>query len=527
MGYLAIYRKYRPDTFEKVVGQEHIVKILQNQIKTDKIGHAYLFSGARGIGKTSIAKIFARAINCTETKTGSPCNKCATCKGIIDGTTLDVIEIDAASNNRVEDIRDLREKVQYPPVNGRYKVYIIDEVHMLTDQAFNALLKTLEEPPSHAVFILATTEMQKIPATILSRCMRLDFKLVSQEEIENLVCKIYDDLGKEYEKDAVTVIARLGAGSVRDALSIADICYTYSSGKLTYKDVTEIVGGTDKNIIANICKLILLGDSGSALEVVDGEYRKGRNIVVLCGEIISALLNMLIIKKCKSSQEILGLPAEEVQLLSSVCEGVENDRILRALEIFNDLEESLRYSKSPRILLETAILKSARVDLDTSVDALLVRVKELEGKIASGNIQVASVKPVENKVVENKKAEEKPFVPHTITEGGQEFVRVEVNSSELFGKVLKALRERKNVIIWTILRECSAKVDGNALILSGLSELNRSILTKLENRNILEEIVKSFGNYELVFQGEKKDTFKSDVKKMQDAFGNIVKTENN
>ena len=241
MAYLAFYRMFRPDTLDKVVRQEHIVKILKNQIESGKIGHAYLFCGPRGTGKTSVAKIFARAINCESPVNGSPCGKCATCRALAEGSNLDISEIDAASNNGVDEMRDLREKVQYPPVAGKYKVYIIDEVHMLTASAFNAVLKTLEEPPAHAVFILATTEPQKIPATILSRCMRFDFKLIPQHDLEGLLKGILQKIDKEYEDEAVSAIARAGAGSARDTLSIADMCVSYSAGKLTYDDVNAVL----------------------------------------------------------------------------------------------------------------------------------------------------------------------------------------------------------------------------------------------------------------------------------------------
>ena len=240
MAYQALYRKFRPSGFKGLVGQDHIVRTLTNQIETGRVGHAYLFCGTRGTGKTSTAKIFAKAINCLSPVDGSPCGTCEVCKALSDPSSLDILEMDAASNNKVENVREIREKIQYPPVSGKYKVYIIDEVHMLTTEAFNALLKTLEEPPKHAVFILATTESHKLPATILSRCMRFDFRLVPTKEIARLVASIYDEVGKEYDKDAVMAIARSGNGSVRDALSIADICVSYRDSKLTYNDVLEV-----------------------------------------------------------------------------------------------------------------------------------------------------------------------------------------------------------------------------------------------------------------------------------------------
>ena len=269
MAYLALYRRFRPSGFNGLIGQEHVVQTLINQIKTDRIGHAYLFCGARGTGKTSAAKIFARAINCLSPVNGSPCGKCEVCKALADNSNLDILEMDAASNNKVENVREIREKIQYPPVSGRYKVYIIDEVHMLTTEAFNALLKTLEEPPKHAVFILATTEAHKLPSTILSRCMRFDFRLIPTAKIAELIGKIYKEVGKEYDDEALTAIARAGAGSVRDALSIADICVSYKESKLTYSDVLEILGATDTNKITSLVSDIFRGDTGGSLETVE------------------------------------------------------------------------------------------------------------------------------------------------------------------------------------------------------------------------------------------------------------------
>ena len=257
---LALYRRYRPNDFESLIGQDHIVKTLVNQIKTDRIGHAYLFTGTRGTGKTSAAKIFAKAINCQSPINGSPCGKCDCCVALQDVSNIDVIEIDVASNNGVNEIRDLREKVQYPPVSCRYKVYIIDEVHMLTGAAFNALLKTLEEPPKHVVFILATTEAHKIPATILSRCMRFDFRLIPTEMIASQISKIYDEIGKEYESEAIMAIASAGEGSMRDALSIADTALSYGEGKLTYDEVAEILGSSKFEVLTSFVKAVLEGE---------------------------------------------------------------------------------------------------------------------------------------------------------------------------------------------------------------------------------------------------------------------------
>lgn len=383
MAYLAFYRMFRPDTLDKVVRQEHIVKILKNQIESGKIGHAYLFCGPRGTGKTSVAKIFARAINCESPVNGSPCGKCATCRALAEGSNLDISEIDAASNNGVDEMRDLREKVQYPPVAGKYKVYIIDEVHMLTASAFNAVLKTLEEPPAHAVFILATTEPQKIPATILSRCMRFDFKLIPQHDLEGLLKGILQKIGKEYEEEAVAAIARAGAGSARDTLSIADMCVSYSAGKLTYDDVNAVLGSADFYKIAQTVNMLLTDNSGGALSCAEEIFAGGKSAGVFVKDVLSFLNSVSVAKMCRNAKEILNLPEE---MFAEVCKIAQADghKILRATEIFVKAEGDMRYASDARVVLETAILRCTLPEADYNIDSLLARVAALEKKIAEG-----------------------------------------------------------------------------------------------------------------------------------------------
>ena len=381
MSYLAIYRRFRPSTFDKMVGQEHVVKTLINQIKTDRIGHAYLFCGARGTGKTSAAKIFARAINCLHPVNGSPCGECEACKALADSANLDVLEIDAASNNKVENIREIRDKVQYPPVAVKYKVYIIDEVHMLTTEAFNALLKTLEEPPKHAVFVLATTEPHKLPATILSRCMRFDFRLVPEKTIATLVASIYDELGKQYEQDAVTAIARAGEGSVRDALSVADLCVSCSSEKLTYNDVIGVLGATDSRVTSELCEYIFKGETGKTLEKVGELVNLGKSVGVLARDILKHLRDIMVVKTCADAKEILSVPDGEYKALEQNAALASVHGILRAIEIFSSVENDLKYSVSPRIVLETAAMRASMPEQDYDIDALLSRISKLEKKL--------------------------------------------------------------------------------------------------------------------------------------------------
>ena len=381
MSYLALYREFRPKTFDEIIGQEHIVRTLVNQIKTDKVGHAYLFCGARGTGKTTAAKVFARAINCLSPKNGSPCGECEVCKKLENPANLDIVEMDAASNNKVENVRDIRDKVQYPPVACRYKVYIIDEVHMLTAEAFNALLKTLEEPPAHAVFILATTEVHKLPATILSRCLRFDFKLIPTPTIARLIGNIYDKIGKKYTSEAINAIARAGEGSVRDALSVADVCVSYSDGELTYDDVIEVLGTSDRTHIENLVSFIADGDTGGILSCVDELCMHGKSVSVLNRDVCTVIRDLLVIKTCTDPQAILGLPKDKSEELKKLADKTDVHALLRYLELFSAAEADLKYSTHPRIVFETAAVKAGMPQTDYNIDALLARMSALEKRL--------------------------------------------------------------------------------------------------------------------------------------------------
>ena len=438
MGYLALYRKYRPSGFDGVVGQEHIIQTLANQINFNRLGHAYLFTGTRGTGKTSVAKIFAKAINCKSPINGSPCGKCSSCIALSDPSNIDVIEIDAASNNGVNEIRDIRENVQFPPVSCDYKVYIIDEVHMLTGAAFNALLKTLEEPPKHAVFILATTEVHKIPATILSRCMRFDFRLVDTEKICNLICDIYDKEGKKYQKEAVFAIAKAGEGSIRDALSIADIALSVSDGELKYEDVLSVLGASDGELINQLVTCVLRNDSAGVLEIIDKLCALGKSIGVLLKDVTSLIRDLIVVKNCREPNKILGLPDAVYARLSEISSLAEASRLLRALDVLSEISSTLRYSNNPRIVFETALLKVTNLEVDLDISSLMARISSLEKKIASG------VKVVEEKNVNVQKEQQKETqLPKEVKKLSLD----ELSQTELKGKILSGLRRIRSEML--------------------------------------------------------------------------------
>lgn len=459
MSYTALYRKFRPTEFEDVKGQEHIVRTLRNQINAGRIGHAFLFCGTRGTGKTTIAKILAKAVNCEHPVDGSPCNECAVCQSINNQSSMNVIEIDAASNNGVDNIREIVEDVQYSPTQGNYKVYIIDEVHMLSTGAFNALLKTLEEPPSYVIFILATTEAHKIPITILSRCQRYDFRRIT---IDVIAARLHELLEKEQvqaEEKAVRYIAKVGDGSMRDALSLLDRCIAFYLGEeLTYNKVLEILGAVDVDIFSQLFCHVAKGNVTGCMEILEELVVRGRELGQVVSDFTWYLRNLLLVKTSEQAQDIVDVSTEHFTVMQEECELVDAETLMRYIRIMSELSNQIRYASQKRVLIEIAWIKLCRPSMENNYDSLLDRVRVLENKMEQGipvqmveNATNAPSKPASQPVNEETVEALQKAVPEDLQEVAKNWDRI----CGLLSGTLKAL-----------VREATPSVgEGNSLLL--------------------------------------------------------------
>ncbi len=465
MQYLSLYRKFRPKTFDEVIGQSAIVSTLTNQIKNGEIGHAYLFTGTRGTGKTSCAKIFARAVNCLNPKNGSPCGECENCKAL-EKANMDVIEIDAASNNSVEDIRDMRDNIRFAPAVGKFKVYIIDEVHMLSINAFNALLKSIEEPPAHIIFILATTEVHKIPATILSRVQRLDFKLVSNEELEKHLRYVFSQSGITADDEAIAEIARCGNGSVRDTLSTAECVSAFADKNITYKDVLLALGKSDKQELIDIADAIIDADIDRVFNLIDNASLSGKNINALAKEMSGHFRDLLICKTCEDANSLLKLPNNIYDKMKEQAEKATNAILIDFLERFNELESNLRYAENPKMLLEVVSLSCVSSLMKLNLKLRNAdRAKEIEAKKQNGD--------------EN----------------------AELDPLQVWGKLVKKLREDGEMVLHTFCGACqNVEIDHGVLVLK-LTKNEQTTFDKVsmpENKTKFNKILSDL-NYNLTF----------------------------
>ena len=507
MGYTALYRKFRPINFSEMVGQEHITRTLKNQIISNRVGHAYLFNGGRGTGKTSAAKILARAINCLNPKDGEPCNECEICKGAISGSLTDIVEMDAASNNSVEDIRSIREEVNFLPTKAKYRVYIIDEVHMLSTGAFNALLKTLEEPPEHVKFILATTEPQKLPATILSRCQRFDFKRISNEDIIKRLKIVCNESNIEISEGALNIIATLSEGAMRDALSILERCVQDGENKIDEDKIKDLVGIPKITFVHDITKAIIEYNIDDALKNVNKVLDDGKDITNLLWEIVKYIKDMLVYKACNKLELY---SEEEIKDIQQLSKNVSKERLISLVYELSELENNIKWSTQKTIMFQAGIIKLCN-RLESNTGSLEERIEKIEKYLKSGNVVQRQVtqNPSANtytnssayaKVETNVTANIQPKKPtninrtQTVNQSNQTLKnKCSNNPEEYWPQILNELKQNGKIVLYTNLVNTKATEINDMTVgiefPRGLTSFGRTILEKQENIKELTNMV--------------------------------------
>lgn len=480
--YQALYRKWRPRSFDDVISQPHITTALRNQIREEKTAHAYLFTGSRGTGKTTCARILAKTVNCEHrTPEGNPCLECEICRDAERGALADIIEIDAASNNSVEDIRDLREGTVYLPERCRYKVYIIDEVHMLSIGAFNALLKTLEEPPEYVIFILATTEAHKIPITILSRCQRYDFKRITIDTIAARLDELMKKEQVEVEEKAIRYIAKAADGSMRDALSLLDQCIAFYLGqKLTYDHVLEVLGAVDTDVFSRLLRQIISQDVGKVLATVEELVMQGRELTQLAADFTWYLRNLLLVKTSDNMEDVLDVSTENLAQLKEEAQMIESGVLLRYIRIFSELTNQLKYATQKRVLLEVTLIKLCKPQMESTKDSLLDRIRALEKQVEEGSFAVAL--PQERVVYVNGEApnpQPKPQLPKALKE---DIKQVTSNFRKIANEASGMLRG--------YLKQARLSVDDQDRLLIVLpDEISASVVGSEEHKQELKDLI--------------------------------------
>ncbi len=522
--YQALYRKYRPKTFDDILGQDHVTRILKNQVKSGNIGHAYLFSGTRGTGKTSAAKVLSRAVNCLNSIDGNPCNECSVCKGILDESLMDVIEMDAASNRKIEDIRELKEKIIYPPSVAKYKVYIIDEVHMLTNEAFNALLKTLEEPPKHLIFILATTEPERLPQTILSRCQRFDFKRITNNDIITNMQTIIDSMHITVEKRALELVARNSDGAMRDALSLLDQLIAYDNKNITYEDCINILGITSSDLIFELVDAINEKDLGKSLEILERVILEGKDIQQFVKDLTYHFRNLMISKVSKNPEELIF--TEDVDRYVMQSKKFQLEEILRCLEILRDTDSNVKWALQPRIVLELAIVKMIESDVSISEE----RKSTKQEKAVKESIKEEPKEKLSTKV-EALKQETNVTQSTNEEKFSLKYVKAQ------WPKIMQIIKSKKISIYALIMEGEVQRVDENRIVITYKEgfEFHKNAVNSPQNKEFLEQTLSEYFStpIELVFAmsdqleemtkeneiGIKEKTKEEKIKEVIDFFG--------
>lgn len=536
MAYTALYREWRPKRFDEVVGQEHITRTLKNQVKNNRIAHAYLFSGTRGTGKTSTAKIFAKAVNCTNIKDGEPCNECEMCRKINDGLSIDVIEMDAASKRKLEDIKDVIENVKYPPQEGKYKVYIMDEVHMLTQEAVNAFLKTLEEPPSNVIFILATTDPQKLPVTIISRCQRFDFRRIKNNDVFKRLRRIVDEKGVFADDKSLNTIARMCDGAMRDALSILDEAISMGGGKVEYENIVNMLGLVTNEHLIELMDNIIEKDIESSMKVVDDVVLSGKDIYGFIREVIIHLRNLLMVKVSQNPEETLDMSEENINLLKEQAPKIMVEEIMRDIRILQDAEEQSKWAKQSRIFLELAVIKMCRIEYDTSKEVILARLNKIEDMVKNrGTVLQSQSTPKES--VNKRKTEENSIRKEKPEESKSVILEENSNSKLTLGDVkkswkdiLETFKSRRHMVLFAALTTGEIVNCKNGIITIKYGKdyaFNKKRLEKSENKKIVEDIFSEIFKERVYIKYQIEndtvlDTEKSQEEMLKDTFGDSV-----
>lgn len=542
MTYKALYREWRPMTFNDVVGQEHITTTIKNQIIKERIAHAYLLCGTRGTGKTTTAKLMSKALNCLNLQDGEPCNECDMCVKINQGIAIDVTELDAASNNGIDKIRDIIDDVQYPPQEARYKVYIMDEVHMLSTGAVNAFLKTLEEPPSRVVFILATTDPQKLPVTILSRCQRFDFKRIRTEAVTERLRKIVNDKGVLADDKSLELIARISDGAMRDSISILDQAIAMGGGRIEYDSVIEMLGLVTNENLLNLTETAINKDTAKAMKIIDDVVFSGKDINTFIKDFTNHMRNLLMVKVSNNPSEVLDMSLENIELLKTQATKISVEEIMRFIRILQDAEEQSKWSKQGRIYLELALIKMCRLEFDTSPEVMLSRLNYIQSKLESGAYTVN----VDNKSLDNKQSVSKPVNenrPNKTVEAqrskspvNEEVSFTSEGSAEGLQQVerkwkdiLETFKARRMMVLYASLMTGRLVGYNNGEVYikyTAQFSFNKQRLEKEENRrmvdSIFSEILRENVKVKYLIEQENRDNEISKEDKLKQAFDGIV-----
>lgn len=499
MAYTALYREWRPRTFYDVVGQEHITTTLKNQILNNRIAHAYLFCGTRGTGKTSTAKVFAKALNCLNLKDGEPCNECEMCRKINEGLAIDVTELDAASNNGVDKIRDIIDDVKYPPQEARYKVYIMDEVHMLSAGAVNAFLKTLEEPPNNVIFILATTDPQKLPITILSRCQRFDFKRINNSDITARLRKIVNDQNVLADERSLNLIARVSDGAMRDSLSILDQAISMGNGNVDYNTVVSMLGLVTNEHLFNLVNAIIQRSVEKSIEIIEDVIYSGKDIYLFIKDLIAHYRNLLMVKVTNNPEEVLDMSEENIALIKEQGARLRAEEIMRCIRILQEAENNAKISKQARLYCELAVIKMCKIEYDTSNEVMLTRLNKLEESLRNGSIKVAtaskevaqisSSKPV-NTMTGNKVVKETYSNEGNIGENPNS--RITINDVKKSWKdIIERFKARREMIISSLIMIGKPVDCSNGIItieFDNQNEFAKNRLSEAKNRDVINDV---------------------------------------